>query len=87
MFRIFVEDTKNNRSILAVEKTYKISKIKEIIKITRSIQGDIEIIFNGMILEDSNTLEDYDIRPDHTLYFITEFLAGGKTIINISNNN
>ena len=87
MFRIFVADTKNNRSILAVEKTYEISKIKEIIKITQSIQGDIQIIFNGMILEDSNTLEDYDIRPDDILCFYSEFLAGGKTITNISNNN
>ena len=40
-----------------------------------------------MILEDSNTLEDYDIRPGDTLCFCSEFLAGGKTITNISNNN
>jgi len=40
------------------------------------------LVFNGIILNDNETLEDYDIYSGCTLDFFGEFVAGGDGIEN-----
>ena len=85
MFRIFIRDAKDERMKIVVEKTFKISKVKEIIKILRPIKEDIDLIYNGIILNDDETIEDYEINPDSTICFVGYFKAGNKLTIDILN--
>ena len=78
MFRIFIRDAKDERMKIVVEKTFKISKVKEIIKILLPIKEDIDLIYNGIILNDDETIEDYEINPDSTIYLAREYKAGNK---------
>ena len=77
MFEVFIVDSNGNKSILKVEKSYTISKTKELIKKEKNICGDIELVFNGSILEDNDTLETYNISDGNTLNFLGQFKAGG----------
>ena len=77
MFDIYVLDSKNCKKIIQVEKTYTISKVKDVIKKKQKIKGNIELCFNGDILEDNDTLEYYEILPYSTLIYLGEYLAGG----------
>ena len=78
MFRIYISDSENNKIKIVVEKTFKIRKVKEIIKILESIKEEIELLYNGIILNDDETIEDYDINPDNTICYVSEFKAGNK---------
>ena len=83
MINIFVADSRGYRVEIQVEKTYKIKKIIEIIKEKLNLgKGNIAILFNGMMLYDNETLEDYDIESGCTLNYIGEYMAGGYGIEN-----
>ena len=77
MFKIRIVDSKFDGNDIKVEKSYTISKVKELIKKEKKILGEIELIFNGNILYDNDTIETCGISPGSTLYFIGQFLAGG----------
>lgn len=77
MFKIIILDSKNSSHDIKVEKSYTISKVKEWIKKENQISGEIELIFNGNILEDNDTLEICGISSGATLNYIGSFLAGG----------
>jgi len=77
MFKIRIVDSKLDGNDIKVEKSYTISKVKELIKKEKKILGEIELIFNGDILYDNDTIETCGISPGSTLYFIGQFLAGG----------
>ena len=77
MFKIRIVDSKLDGNDIKVEKSYTISKVKELIKKEKKILGEIELIFNGDILYDNDTIETCGISPGSTLNFIGQFLAGG----------
>jgi len=77
MFKIRIVDSKLDGNDIKVEKSYTISKVKELIKKEKKILGEIELIFNGNILYDNDTIETCGISPGSTLTFIEQFEAGG----------
>ena len=85
MFRILISDTKNKKKGILVEKTFKISKVKEIIKILYPTKGDIDLIYNGILLNDDETIEDCEIHPDSCICFVGAFKAGNKLTTDILN--
>ena len=74
--KIFIRDSKNNLDTINVEDSNTVSDIKKIVKKKNSISDDIELIFNGMILDDSYKLYELEIREGNTIEYIGVFLAG-----------
>ena len=59
--KIIIADTKNSIESIEVSKYEKVSDLKEKIKIKKGINFEILLHFEGEILEDSQTLDYYDI--------------------------
>lgn len=74
--KLFIRDSKNNLDTIQTDDSVEVSKIKEIIKKKNNINNDIELICNGMILDDSYKLYELDIKDGNTIEYIGVFLAG-----------
>lgn len=74
--KIFIRDSKNNLDTIYIEDSATVSDIKEIVKKKNSISNDIELICNGMILDDSYKLYELEIREGNTIEYIGVFPAG-----------
>lgn len=75
--KIFIIDSKGNYSKIDISETAEVSKLKEKIKKTNEIKSDnIELIFNGMILEDNYTLNELEIVEGNTISYLGTFFAG-----------
>ena len=80
--KIFIIDSKGNYSKIEISETAEVSKLKEKIKKSNEIKSDnIELIFNGMILEDNYTLSELDIVEGSTISYLGTFFAGKQMII------
>ena len=76
IMKILIRDSKGHYSTINISGSNTVSKLKEIIKTQNKIKIDIELIFNGMILEDSYTLDELDIEEGNTIDYLGTFLAG-----------
>jgi len=74
--KILIVDTSNEREIFDVNKNDKVQKLKEMIASRKGINGDITLHYNGDILEEENTIEDYDIIEKDTVIYLGKFEAG-----------
>ena len=75
--QIFVKITIENRHItLEVEPTDRIEDVKEKIQDIEGIPPELQILtFNGIELEDDNTLQDYSIQRDDDLFLYVKSVA------------
>jgi hypothetical protein len=74
--KIIICDTKNSIESIEVSKYEKVSDLKEKIKIKKGINFDIELHFVGEILEDSQTLDYYDIEENNIIVYTGTFRVG-----------
>lgn len=80
--KIFIIDSKGNYSKIEISETAEVAELKEKVKKTNEIKSDnIELIFNGMILEDKYTLSELDIVEGSTINYLGTFFAGKQEII------
>ena len=82
MMKIIIADTKNSIESIDVNKYEKVSDLKEKIKIKKGINFEIQLHFSGEILEDSQTLDYYDIEENNYIVYTGTFRAG-KMLLNI----
>ena len=78
--KIHVIDSKNEVcTIEGINLDSKVEDLKKIlIKKKRITTGNINIIWNGSIMEDKDTLESYDLQDDCTIIYLGEYPAGLK---------
>lgn len=76
--KIFIRDSKNNIKTFLIEECIQTVKLKEEIKNKMKITGDIELVFNGVVLEDNDYLFDLDIKEGNTIDYQGHFDAGLK---------
>lgn len=74
--RIVIRDSKNNIKTILVDESIQVCKLKENISDKMNITGEIELLFNGTILEDSDYLCDLDITDGCTIDYQGHFDAG-----------
>lgn len=84
--KVFIVDTSNKKEFININKSDYIKDIKEKIKIKKGINTDIYLHVNGIILEDNNQVNDYDIEENNCIIYTGTF-RGGKKYNNISNVN
>lgn len=76
--RIYISDSKQNKVPIRVQPSDYVSKIIEILKIKKVINGQITLTFNGGILEENEKLDELDITSDCVITCMTSFPAGKK---------
>ena len=74
--KIIIRDSKVKFTTINISDSEKVSDLKNKIKEEKQIDSGIELIFNGMILEDSYTLNELDIQEGNTIDYLGTFLAG-----------
>ena len=80
--QIFVETATGKITSLKVKASDTIENVKaEIQYKERIIPDQQELLFAGKELENDQTLSDYNIRNDSTLYLVLRL--GGKNVINV----
>lgn len=80
MFKIFIRDSRGLIFNLNVEKTYKIIKIKKMIKEIKHLDYDIDLEYNFVRLDDYDTLEKSNIGPGCKLDYCGRYFGNGYGI-------
>ena len=75
--KIFIRDSKGKATVINISDSIKkVSNLKNLIKKDKNITNEIELIFNGMILEDDYDLEELEIKDGDIIDYLGTFLAG-----------
>lgn len=74
--KIVIRDSKGKYNTITISDTEKVSDLKKKIETEYKTSKNIELIFNGMILEDNYTLRELDIEDGNTIDYLGVFLAG-----------
>lgn len=76
--KVIIIDSSNNRKNITTDESTLISTLKDKIKSENRINGDIELVFNGVILEDNDDLFSLGIGEGATINYVGQFKAGLK---------
>lgn len=77
--RVVIVDSQNNKEIIEINQSDSIKDVKEKIKNKKGINSDDLILhINGVILEENDRVDDYDIEENSCIIYMGKF-RGGKT--------
>ena len=74
--KLLIRDSKGNTNPINIMESDSVKELRDQIRIKNNITGDIELIFNGTILDDSKTLYEYQISEGNTIDYLGQFNAG-----------
>ena len=74
--KIIIVDSSNEREVLEINENEKIEKLREMIASKKGINTELKLHFNGELLEDENTISDYDISENDVIFYVGIFEAG-----------
>ena len=74
--KLFTVNSKNERNTIFIMESESVSDLKNEIKKKFSINNDIEIMYNGEILEDEKKILAIPINDGETIQFNEIFKAG-----------
>ena len=72
---LLIIDTINNKKYINISESATVTQLKQQIKKQNNIKDDINLHFNGEILEDSQNLSDYDIENGSNIIYMGVFPA------------
>jgi small subunit ribosomal protein S27Ae len=76
--QVFVKSLSNRTTLLTVEPSWTVSQVKEALFALEGVDAEFQTLHHaGSILEDAETLAQYQIEEANTLY-LSLALAGGK---------
>ena len=76
--KVIIIDSKNNQSAINIMESETVSELKNQIRGKNKINGDIELLFNGVILRDNDYMYDLGISEGSTINYLGIFKAGEK---------
>ena len=76
--KVIIIDSKGNRSAIYIMESSSVSELKNQIRGKNKINGDIELLFNGVILNDNDYMYDLGISEGSTINYLGIFKAGEK---------
>lgn len=74
--KLFTVNSKNERGTIYIMESDSVSALKAEIKKKYNINNDVEILFNGQILEENDLLSSIPINDGETIQFNEIFKAG-----------
>ena len=74
--KVIIVDSKNNESAINIMESDSVAELKNQIKIKNKINGDIELLFNGQILNDNDYMYDAGICEGSSINYLGVFKAG-----------
>lgn len=74
--KLVIRDSKNKLKTILINESDRVIQLKEEIKNKMTITGEIELLFNGLVLEDNDMLCDLDIKEGSTIDYQGHFDAG-----------
>lgn len=74
--KIFILDSKGVSNPINIMESEPVSELKEQVKQKYKMNGNIELLYNGIILDDNSTLDELDIKDGMTINFLGQFKAG-----------
>lgn len=77
--KILIIDSQNRTEFIYAQESWNGEKLKKVIKDKYQLQDDdMELVFNGNILEDNDSLLAKGITDGKTINFLGKFSAGGE---------
>lgn len=76
--KVIIIDSNNNRKTINIDESAPVPTLKDTIKADNKITGEIELVFNGVILEDNDDLFTIGVRDGSTINYVGQFKAGLK---------
>jgi hypothetical protein len=74
--KLLITDSKNKCESIYIMESENVAKLKEEIKSKYNVNGEIELVFNGNILMDNDSLIEKGIKDNDTINFLGQFNAG-----------
>lgn len=76
--KVIIVDSKNNQNAINIMESDTILELKNQIKKKNKITGDIELLFNGQIIQDNDNLFDLGISDGSQINYLGVFKAGNN---------
>ena len=74
--KVIILDSKNNKKPINIMPSETVSELKNQIKGKNIVNGDIELLFNGRILNDDEFMMDLGISEGSIINYLGIFKAG-----------
>jgi uncharacterized ubiquitin-like protein YukD len=74
--KLYIRDSKNQVESILIMESESVASLKNEIKKKYNITTNIELVFNGAILEENCQLSNYSITEGQTIDFQGQFTAG-----------
>jgi ribosomal protein S13 len=74
--KLYIRDSKNETKTIFIMESDSVDTLKNEIKNKFDITTNIELIFNGNILQENDQLSDLGITDEQTIEFQGQFTAG-----------
>jgi hypothetical protein len=74
--KLYIRDSKNETKTIFIMESDSVATLKNEIKNKFDITTNIELIFNGNILQENDQLSDLGITDEQTIEFQGQFTAG-----------
>jgi hypothetical protein len=76
LMKLFIRDSKNETKTIYIMESDSVSTLKNEIKKKFGITTNIELVYNGNILQETDNLTVYDLSDEQTIDFQGQFTAG-----------
>lgn len=76
--KLLIVDSKNITKPINIMESETVSSLKEQIKLKNNINGNIELLFNGTILNDTDNLAELEIKDGMTINYLGVYNAGSN---------
>lgn len=74
--KIYIVDSKNDRKPIFVNESDFVSAIRQQMKQKYNMNDEVELLYNGNILQDHQNLAELDIIEGSTITYVGMFKAG-----------
>ena len=74
--KILIVDTSNQRETFEINANDKVKALKEKIHNKKGLNDDIILHYNGDIIEEEKTIQEYDIQENDVIIYLGKFRAG-----------
>lgn len=74
--KIYIVDSKNQRKPINIMESDTVSELKKQMNKLYNMNEEVELLYNGIILNDNENLADLDITEGCTINYLGIFKAG-----------